>query len=53
MRFYEPTTGVVSVGDTDIRDITLASYRGQFAAVFQDTTLFNDTLLKNFEFVRD
>lgn len=29
------------------------SYRRKFAAVFQDTTLFNDTLRANLEYVRD
>ncbi len=31
----------------------MQNFRRQFAAVFQDTTLFNDTLRFNLEFVRD
>ena len=53
LRFYEPTKGRISVDGTDVRDFTLASYRSKFAAVFQDTTLFNDTLRANLGYVRD
>lgn len=52
-RFYLPSTGVISVDGISIQDFTLQSYREQFAAVFQDTTLFNDTLRFNLEFVKD
>lgn len=38
---------------TDIREYTLESYRSHMAAVFQDTTLFNDTIKHNLEYVRD
>jgi len=52
-RFYLPTSGDILVDDISIQDFTLESYRTQFAAVFQDTTLFNDTLRYNLEFVKD
>jgi ABC-type multidrug transport system fused ATPase/permease subunit len=52
-RFYEPTSGSILIDELDVRDIALESYRTQFAAVFQDTTLFNDTLRMNLQFVRD
>ncbi len=52
-RFYEPSTGSIEIDGTDIRDFTLQSYRTKLAAVFQDTTLFNDTILHNLEYVRD
>ena len=48
-----PTKGIISVDGISIQDFTLESFRHQFAAVFQDTTLFNDTLRFNLEFVRD
>lgn len=48
-----PTKGIISVDGIPIQDFTLESFRQQFAAVFQDTTLFNDTLRFNLEFVRD
>ena len=53
MRFYEPTKGSIRIDGTDIYDFTLESYRSKFAAVFQDTTLFNETIRHNLEYVRD
>lgn len=53
MRFYEPKSGTIRIDGTDIYDYTLDSYRQKFAAVFQDTTLFNETLRHNLEYVRD
>lgn len=52
-RFYEPLFGSIEIDGTDIRDFTLESYRSKLAAVFQDTTLFNDTIRHNLEYVRD
>lgn len=52
-RFYEPTAGSIEIDGTDIRDFTLSSYRKHLAAVFQDTTLFNDTIRHNLEYIRD
>lgn len=53
MRFYEPSSGHIRIDGTDIYDFTLGSYRSNFAAVFQDTTLFNETIRHNLEYVRD
>jgi ABC-type multidrug transport system fused ATPase/permease subunit len=53
MRFYEPTGGSIRIDGTDIYDFSLESYRNKFAAVFQDTTLFNETIRHNLEYVRD
>lgn len=53
MRFYEPTHGEILVDGVNIYDFTLESYRQKFAAVFQDTTLFNETIRHNLEYVRD
>lgn len=53
MRFYEPSSGKILIDGTDIYSFTLESYRGKFAAVFQDTTLFNETIRHNLEYVRD
>lgn len=35
LRFYEPTTGSIFVGDTNIRDFDLAYLRRQFGVVGQ------------------
>ena len=53
MRFYEPLSGVISIDGQDIYDFSLDSYRSRFGTVFQDTTLFNDTLRHNLSYVRD
>lgn len=53
MRFYEPSQWQILIDGTDIYDFTLESYRQKFAAVFQDTTLFNETIRHNLEYVRD
>ena len=53
MRFYEPSKWQILIDGTDIYDFTLESYRQRFAAVFQDTTLFNETIRHNLEYVRD
>lgn len=53
MRFYKPTSGHILIDGIDGYDFTLESYRDKFAAVFQDTTLFNETIRHNLEYVRD
>ncbi len=53
MRFYEPSKWEILIDGTDIYKFTLESYRYKFAAVFQDTTLFNETIRHNLEYVRD
>lgn len=46
-RFYDPTSGVVAVDDTDVRDVTLESLRRNIAMVLQETFLFSTTLKEN------
>jgi len=46
-RFYDVTSGSVSIDGTDIRDVTLKSLRSQIGMVTQQTILFNDTVLNN------
>ncbi|HWP34689.1 MAG TPA: lipid A export permease/ATP-binding protein MsbA [Thermodesulfobacteriota bacterium] len=43
-RFYDVTAGRITIDGVDIRDVTLASLRGQIAMVTQQTFLFNDTV---------
>lgn len=43
-RYYDVTSGSISYGNTDIRDIRLKSLREKIGVVPQDTMLFNDTL---------
>ncbi len=46
-RFYDATSGTISIDGTDIRDATLHSLRKQIAIVTQQTILFNDTVRNN------
>jgi subfamily B ATP-binding cassette protein MsbA len=46
-RFYEPSSGCITLGGIPIQDIALKSLRAQFALVSQHVTLFNDTVANN------
>ncbi len=46
-RFFDVTEGAVLIDGVDIRDVTLASLRGQIALVTQETVLFDDTIAAN------
>jgi len=47
MRFYDPVGGAVKLDGRDIKGITLKSLRHHIAPVFQDTFLFNGTIMEN------
>lgn len=53
MRFYNYTDGSIEIDGKKIDEFTLESYRQRFASVFQDTTLFNESIRHNLEYVRD
>jgi subfamily B ATP-binding cassette protein MsbA len=46
-RFFEVSSGQLLIDGHDIRDVSLASLRGQVAIVTQQTILFNDTVRNN------
>jgi subfamily B ATP-binding cassette protein MsbA len=46
-RFYDVTSGSISVDGVDIRDVTLESLRAQIGMVTQDTVLFAETIGSN------
>ncbi len=46
-RFYDPIQGNVKIDDHDLRNVKLASLRGQVAVVLQDSFLFNNTVAQN------
>jgi ATP-binding cassette subfamily B multidrug efflux pump len=50
LRFYDPQTGTVKIGDKDIRDIDARILREQISYVQQDVFLFSDTVANNISF---
>ncbi|KAF8747860.1 ABC transporter transmembrane region [Rhizoctonia solani] len=46
-RFYDPTTGTISLDGQDIRYIPLEEYRGHIALVSQDAILYEGTFHEN------
>jgi subfamily B ATP-binding cassette protein MsbA len=46
-RFFDVTSGKLTIDGRDVRETTLASLRGQIGVVAQDTVLFNDTARNN------
>ena len=52
LRFYDPTKGVVRIGNTDLREVSTVGLRNQVAVVSQEIILFNDTIRKNIELGR-
>lgn len=51
-RFYDVQEGAVLVGGVDVREIAKNDLMEQIAFVFQNTRLFNDTLLENIRAAR-
>jgi subfamily B ATP-binding cassette protein MsbA len=46
-RFYDVTGGCIAIDGLDVRDVGLASLRGQIGIVTQETVLFDDTVANN------
>ena len=46
-RFYDVTTGSITIDGVDLRNISLASLRAQVGIVTQETVLFDDTIARN------
>ncbi|MFB0564902.1 MAG: ABC transporter ATP-binding protein [Candidatus Aminicenantaceae bacterium] len=49
-RFYEPSSGRITVDGIDIREVTLSSLRSQIGLVTQDLILFNETVRNNISY---
>lgn len=52
LRFFEPTSGRISIGGTPLQAIDARQLRGHVGLVPQDTTLFNDTVGYNIGYGR-
>ena len=51
-RFYDATSGTVSIDGVDVRDYRLHGLRGQIGFVLQDTVLFRGTVRDNIAYGR-
>jgi ATP-binding cassette, subfamily B, bacterial len=51
-RFYDPSSGSVSIDGTDIRTFTIRSLRDQISFVLQDTLLFRAPIWQNIAYGR-
>ncbi|MBI1275928.1 ATP-binding cassette domain-containing protein [bacterium] len=47
MRFYDVSSGAITIDKQDVRDVTLQSLRGNIALVTQENLLFDDTVAAN------
>lgn len=53
LRFYDPDTGNVFIGNNNIRDLNLNHYRSQLGYVLQDAFLFSGSIKENVLFGKD
>ena len=53
MRFYEIDSGSITIGGTDIRDVSRENLRKIFGMVLQDTWLFKGTVKENLSYGKD
>jgi ATP-binding cassette subfamily B protein len=51
-RMYDPTSGAVRIGGTDIRDVTLESLHDVVGVVTQDAHMYHDTIRANLLYAR-
>ncbi len=50
MRFYEPTSGEIFLGNSNIKDIDINEYRKLFAVVTQDSWLYASSIIDNIKY---
>ena len=53
LRFHDPSSGSITIGDRDIRNQSLASHRERFGLVLQDVSVLSRTLEENIRFDRN
>ena len=51
-RFYDVTTGQLTIDGTDVRDVTIDSLRAEIGVISQDPFLFSTTVRENLTFGR-
>ncbi len=50
-RLYESSSGTITIGGTDIRDIQIKALRSHFSVVAQDVVIFNNSIFENIKYV--
>lgn len=53
VRFYEPSSGKISISGHNIQDMTLKSLRNQIVLITQDTMLFDSTIFDNIAYSKE
>jgi ATP-binding cassette subfamily B multidrug efflux pump len=51
-RFYDVSSGAITIDGVDIRDVTSQSLRAQIGIVLQESFLFSDTVMNNIRYGR-
>jgi len=51
-RFYDVDEGAILIDGIDVRDVTMSSLHSQIGTVFQETFLFNGTVMENLRYGR-
>ena len=46
-RLYDPQSGIVEIGDRDLRDLSIAEVRQQVTVLFQEPVHFSETVRRN------
>ncbi|MCD7839271.1 MAG: ABC transporter ATP-binding protein/permease [Erysipelotrichaceae bacterium] len=52
MRFYDPTSGLITINDKDLKNINTSDMRYIFAYVTQETVLFHDSIENNLKIAK-
>ena len=47
LKFYDPTTGVIKLGATDLKNISQRAWRDKSGVVMQEGYIFSDTIARN------
>ena len=50
LRLFDPTSGVITLDDVDLKGYRLADLRNQYAVVHQETVLFSTSVAENIRF---
>ncbi len=53
LRFFDPASGLIRIGGTDLREMSLADLRQRVALVAQDTFLFHGTIADNLRMAKE